>query len=114
MVSADEKVGNENADDDVTKLDKKSLIDEILSEFSREEIDIILITMLEDTVNNSYLQQVLGKDSKYISKILKKIVAKGGLEVSGTGRGTEYSLSNDVIDRIGLENVEIDGFRERI
>lgn len=61
MVSADEKVGNENADDDVTKLDKKSLIDEILSEFSREEIDIILITMLEDTVNNSYLQQVLGK-----------------------------------------------------
>ena len=111
MVSADEKVGNENADDDVTKLDKKSLIDEILSEFSREEIDIILITMLEDTVNNSYLQQVLGKDSKYISKILKKIVAKGGLEVSGTGRGTEYSLSNDVIDRIGLENVEIDGFK---
>ena len=111
MVSADEKVGNENADDDVTKLDKKSLIDEILSEFSREEIDIILITMLEDTVNNSYLQQVLGKDSKYISKILKKIVAKGGLEVSGTGRGTEYSLSNDVMDRIGLENTEIDGFK---
>ena len=112
MVSADEKVGNENADDDVTKLDKKSLIDEILSEFSREEIDIILITMLEDTVNNSYLQQVLGKDSKYISKILKRIVAKGGLEVSGTGRGTEYSLSNDVRDRIGLENVEIDGFKK--
>ena len=112
MVSADEKVGNENADDDVTKLDKKSLIDEILSEFSREEIDIILITMLEDTVNNSYLQQVLGKDSKYISKILKKIVAKGGLEVSGTGRGTEYSLSNDVRDRISLENVEIDGFKK--
>ena len=111
MVSADEKVGNENADDDVTKLDKKSLIDEILSEFSREEIDIILITMLEDTVNNSYLQQVLGKDSKYISKILKRIVAKGGLEVSGTGRGTEYSLSNDVRDRIGLENVEIGGFK---
>lgn len=111
MVSADEKVGNENADDDVTKLDKKSLIDEILSEFSREEIDIILITMLEDTVNNSYLQQVLGKDSKYISKILKRIVAKGGLEVSGTGRGTEYSLSNDVMDRIGLENTEIDGFK---
>ena len=112
MVSADEKVGNENADDDVTKLDKKSLIDEILSEFSREEIDIILITMLEDTVNNSYLQQVLGKDSKYISKILKRIVAKGGLEVSGTGRGTEYNLSNDVRDRISLENVEIDGFKK--
>ena len=112
MVSADDKFDNENANDDVTKLDKKSLIDEILSEFSREEIDIILITMLEDTVNNSYLQQVLGKDSKYISKILKRIVAKGGLEVSGTGRGTEYNLSNDVRDRISLENVEIDGFKK--
>lgn len=112
MVSADDKFDNENAGDDVKKLDKKSLIDDILSEFSREEIDIILITMLEDTVNNSYLQQVLGKDSKYISKILKKIVSKGGLEVSGTGRGTEYSISNDVRDRIGLENVEIDGFKK--
>ena len=112
MVSADDKFDNENAGDDVTKLDKKSSIDEILSEFSREEIDIILITMLEDTVNNSYLQQVLGKDSKYISKILKRIVAKGGLEVSGTGRGTEYNLSNDVRDRISLENVEIDGFKK--
>ena len=112
MISADEKFDKKNANDNVTKLDKKSLIDEILSEFSREEIDIILITMLEDTVNNSYLQQVLGKDSKYISKILKKIVAKGGLEVSGTGRGTEYSLSNDVMDRIGLENIEIDVFKK--
>ena len=43
---------------------------------------------------------------------MKKIVAKGGLEVSGTGRGTEYSLSNDVMDRISLENVEIDGFKK--
>lgn len=42
---------------------------------------------------------------------MKRIVAKGGLEVSGTGRGTEYSLSNDVMDRIGLENTEIDGFK---
>ena len=57
------------------------------------------------------MQQVLGKDSKYISKILKKIVAKGGLYVSGSGRGTEYSVSDDVRNRIGLENVEIGGFK---
>ena len=42
---------------------------------------------------------------------MKRIVAKGGLDVSGSGRGTEYSLSNDIRNRIGIENVEIDSFK---
>lgn len=107
----DINVEHKNIDIEDDRSEKEIFVEEILSEFSKEEIDVILITMLEDIVNNSYLQQVLDKNSKYISKILKKLVSKGVLKVLGSGRGTEYYLSNYIKSRIGLENIKIDDLK---
>lgn len=110
-MKSEDEIKEENIDIDYED-SKKVPADEILSEFSKDEVDIILIALIEEPINNTYLQQILGKDSKYISKMLKKLAKKGALEVSGSGRGTEYYVSKEIRDRINLNDVKIDTLKK--
>lgn len=105
MKAANEKFDNENNETE-TEVKKNVPFSELLNEFSREEKDIILITMLKGTINNLYLQNTLKNDSKYLYKILKSLVNKGALVVSGSGKGTEYYLSDEIKNRIGTRPIE--------
>lgn len=110
-MKSEDEIKEENIDIDYED-SKKVPADEILSEFSKDEVDIILIALIEEPINNTYLQQILRKDSKYISKMLKKLAKKGALEVSGSGRGTEYYVSKEIRDRINLNDVKIDTLKK--
>ena len=105
MKAANEKFDNENNETE-NEVKKNVPFSELLNEFSREEKDIILITMLKGTINNLYLQNALKNDSKYFYKILKSLVNKGALVVSGSGKGTEYYLSDEIKNRIGTKHIE--------
>ena len=58
------------------------------------------------SVNNSGLQNFLGKNSKEISNILKSLVKRNVLYSSGVGRGVEYRLTESVRNILANEKLD--------
>ena len=77
-----------------------------LDNFTDEEMKIIVLANFNGSVNNSGLQNFLGKKSKEVSNVLKSLVKRNILYSSGVGRGVEYRLTESV--RNILDNEKLD------
>ena len=77
-----------------------------LENFTDEEMKIIVLANFNGSVNNSGLQNFLGKKSKEVSNILKSLVKRNVLYSSGVGRGVEYRLTKSVRNIIANEKLD--------
>ena len=67
---------------------------------------IIVLAKFNGSVNNSGLQNFLGKNSKEISNILKSLVKRNVLYSSGVGRGVEYRLTESIRNMLANEKLD--------
>lgn len=77
-----------------------------LDNFTEEEMKIIVLANFNGSVNNSGLQNFLGKKSKEVSNILKSLVKRNVLYSSGVGRGVEYRLTESVRNILANEKLD--------
>ena len=77
-----------------------------LDNFTDEEMKIIVLANFNGSVNNSGLQNFLGKKSKEVSNILKSLVKRNVLYSSGVGRGVEYRLTESVRNILANEKLD--------
>lgn len=77
-----------------------------LDNFTDEEMKIIVLAKFNGSVNNSGLQNFLGKKSKEVSNVLKSLVKRNILYSSGVGRGVEYRLTESVKNILANEKLD--------
>lgn len=77
-----------------------------LDNFTDEEMKIIVLANFNGSVNNSGLQNLLSKNSKEVSNVLKSLVKRNLLYSSGVGRGVEYRLTESVRNILANEKLD--------
>ncbi|QQZ29820.1 transcriptional regulator [Thiothrix subterranea] len=65
---------------------------ETFRQLNQEEVQTLVITAQEEQISNQRLQEMLPLHRVDITQMLRGLVQKGMLIVSGTGRGTRYRL----------------------
>lgn len=69
----------------------------VFEDLSRDEVQAVVTTAIEDEVTNQRLQEILTLHRVDITKLLQGLVRKGLLVPEGFGRGTRYALAGAVM-----------------